>query len=427
MTVPAVDPARSRQAALGIVCTLRDAGHIAYFAGGCVRDELLGLAPSDYDVATDATPPRLKQLFPITNEVGASFGVMLIQTGRGEGKVINEVATFRADGSYTDKRRPDSVTFSTPEADAQRRDFTMNALFLDPLAGAAGADASPLGGKVIDFVGGRADLAARVLRAVGDPERRLAEDHLRALRAVRLASRLGFTIDAKTASAIRTHASDLGGVSRERIGDELRRTLAHPTRTRAIESLNALALDAPTLNEPHQTHALTHLAALPERVTLGTALAAWALDRGLDVLIPDSTLQRWRSALCLSNDEAGEVGGIVRSLALLRGPWLDQGVALQKRAAAGPWFESALSLLQAEDPARARTVHARVADLSRTVSGLCPGPFVTGDDLVALGMKPGPAFKRLLDNVYDAQLEDRVHDKSAALALARELARTMGV
>lgn len=422
-----MDPSRSRLAALGIVRTLRDAGHIAYFAGGCVRDELLGLAPSDYDVATDATPPRLKQLFPITNEVGASFGVMLIQTGRGSDKVINEVATFRADGTYTDKRRPDSVTFSSPEADAQRRDFTMNALFLDPLASAAGADASPLGGQVIDFVGGRADLAAKIVRAVGDPEKRLAEDNLRALRAVRLASRLGFTIEASTADAIRKHASDLGGVSRERIGDELRRMLSQPARAKSIETLNVLSLDAPTLNEAHQDHALTRLAALPERVPLGTALAAWALDRGLHVNTPDATLQRWRSALCLSNDESAELVGIVRCLALLRGSWLDQGVALQKRAAAGSWFNPALILLYTEDTARSATIEARVRGLAQSVSGLCPGAFVTGDDLLTLGLKPGPTFKRLLDDLYDAQLEDRVTDKSAALALARELARTMGV
>lgn len=407
--------------------TLRDAGHIAYFAGGCVRDELLGLVPSDYDVATDATPPRLKQLFPITNEVGASFGVMLVQTGRGEGKVINEVATFRADGTYTDKRRPDSVTFSSPEADAQRRDFTMNALFLDPLASAAGAEASPLGGRVIDFVGGRADLAARVVRAVGDPEKRLGEDHLRALRAVRLAAKLGFEIEAGTANAIRSHAGDLAGVSRERIGDEVRRMLAHPTRARAIEALKGLGLDAPTLNEPHIEHALTRLAGLPHGVTTGTALAAWAVDRGLELNTPEATLSRWRLALCLSNEELAEFGGVVRGLVLLRGGWLTLGVAGQKRSASSAWFGSALVLLQREDDGRAKTIAQRVAELGKTVSGLSPAPFVTGDDLVAMTMKPGPGFKRVLDAAYDAQLEDRVGTKDEAVALARELARTMGV
>lgn len=400
---------------------------MAYFAGGCVRDELLGLAPSDYDVATDATPARLKQLFPIANEVGASFGVMLVQTGRGVDKVINEVATFRADGTYTDKRRPDTVTFSTPEADARRRDFTMNALFLDPLAEAAGGDASPLGGRVLDFVGGRADLASKIVRAVGDAERRLAEDHLRALRAVRLASRLGFEIERGTADAIRKHAGDLGGVSRERIGDEVRRMLAHRTRADAVRTLNALALDAPTLNEESLEHSTTRLEALGDVASTGTALAAWALDRGLDVAAPEATIARWRRALCLSNEETAEFGGVVKHLAALRGGWARRGVAEQKRLASSPWFGAAHLVLGVEDAARSREIRERVEELAQTVSGLSPTPLLNGDDLVAMGMKPGPSFKKLLEEVYDAQLEDRVRDQGEARALARELARTMGV
>lgn len=427
VTVPAVDPARSREAALGIVRTLRSAGHVAYFAGGCVRDELLGLVPSDYDVATDATPLRLRQLFPYTNEVGASFGVMLVQTGRGLEKVINEVATFRADGTYTDKRRPDSVAFSTPEADAQRRDFTMNALFLDPLDDGGGSATSPCGGKVIDFVGGRADLKARVVRAVGDPTKRLAEDNLRALRAVRLAAKLGFVIEEGTANAIRGHASELGGVSRERIGDEVRRMLAPSTRAGAIRTLNELGLDAPTLTEPHAEHAFVRLAHLPEVVTTGTALAAWAVDRGMEVNTPEERLARWRVALCLSNEEVAEFGGVVRGIALLRGGWLGLGVAAQKRAAGSAWFGSALLLLESENVERARAVQARVEELRRTVSGLSPPAYITGDDLVAQGMKPGPGFRRILDAVYDAQLEGRVASRDDASMLARELARTLGV
>src|SRR5690606_2366392 len=171
-----------------IASTLRSHGHIAYFAGGCVRDALLGHPPTDYDIATDATPDRVQSLFDRTAAVGAHFGVVLVKR-RG---VTVEVATFRSEGPYSDQRRPDSVTFSDPESDARRRDFTINALFLDPLAG----------DKVIDFVGGRQDLKAGVVRAVGDPEARLAEDHLRALRAVRFTARLGFRLDQATAKAI---------------------------------------------------------------------------------------------------------------------------------------------------------------------------------------------------------------------------------
>ena len=183
---------RARQAATWIVRTLHDAGHIAYFAGGCVRDGLLGLHPTDFDIATDAPPQRVQGLFKRTAEVGAAFGVVLVHVtpeemgapGGRRDAVSVEVATFRSDGPYTDARRPDVVHFSDPQSDARRRDFTINALFLDPLQPADEATRSvgapDLQGRVIDYVGGVADLKGRVLRAVGDPEKRLAEDHLRA-------------------------------------------------------------------------------------------------------------------------------------------------------------------------------------------------------------------------------------------------------
>ena len=231
-----VEPPRqsssARRAGELIIKTLTEKGHTAYFAGGCVRDALLGRTPKDYDVATDATPDRITTLFPRTAEVGAAFGVVLVKTG----KEVTEVATFRSEGSYSDRRRPDSVTFSNPAEDAKRRDYTVNALFLDPLLGAdhphshpvieqtPGVVIAPHGshGRVIDFVGGLPDIKQRVLRAVGDPDQRLAEDHLRALRAARLAAKLGFHLDEGTAGAIRRHAADLQGVSRERVGEEIR-------------------------------------------------------------------------------------------------------------------------------------------------------------------------------------------------------------
>ena len=216
----------ARGTAASIVRRLREAGHVAYFAGGCVRDELLGLDPVDYDVATDARPDAIQAMFRKTAAVGASFGVVLVKEAGG----VVEVATFRSDGPYSDSRRPDRVEFADAAHDAQRRDFTINALFLDPLAA---EDSASIHGHVIDHVGGMADLRARVIRAVGDPERRLAEDHLRALRAVRFAARFGFAIEQGTASAIREHASDLEGVSRERVGDELRRMFLAETRAEA--------------------------------------------------------------------------------------------------------------------------------------------------------------------------------------------------
>jgi poly(A) polymerase len=324
----------NRDAAVTVIRTLRQAGHIAYFAGGCVRDELLGNPPDDYDVATDAIPPRIAELFPRSNHVGAAFGVMLVSVG----KSVVEVATFRADGRYTDKRRPDSVTFSDPVADAQRRDFTVNALFIDPTR--PGRELAPgriSSGEVIDHVGGLADLQARVLRAVGDPEKRLAEDHLRALRAARLAAKLGFEVDARTAGAIRVHASELAGVSRERIGEELRKMLAHPARARAAALIEDLGLDGPITGAMLGPPRSGVLAGIPPGAGFETALAAWAIQRGLAEergpalgLVP-----RWRDTMCLSNDERALFEQTLLHVILLRREWSGLGCG-SPQAGSGP-------------------------------------------------------------------------------------------
>ncbi|MFN0134265.1 MAG: CCA tRNA nucleotidyltransferase [Phycisphaerales bacterium] len=410
-------PEHARAAAVAIVRTLRDAGHIAYLAGGCVRDELLGLAPADFDVATDATPARLRVIFPRTAEVGEAFGVVLVTVGKSEGLAAAatvEVATFRADGPYSDRRRPDVVTFSDALADARRRDFTINALFLDPLAD------EPR--RIIDHVGGRDDLSRRLIRAVGDPEQRLAEDHLRALRAVRLAARLSFTIDAATADAIRRHAADLKGVSRERIGDELRRMLASPTRAAAARLLQSLTLDGPVLGESAADTPIRVLAGLPADADYPTSLAAWAIDRGIDRLGLTQTVQRWRRALCLSNEERTALRAALAAHNLLKsGAWTTLPMAGQKRAAVAEGFASGLVLLAADEPAVASGVRARLAHLEASIAGLAPAPLLVGDDLIAAGFKPGPAFKTILDRIYDAQLEGQLDSKIAALELARRL------
>ncbi|MEX2219992.1 MAG: CCA tRNA nucleotidyltransferase [Phycisphaerales bacterium] len=437
------DPAHARTAALAIVRRLRERGHTAYFAGGCVRDELLGLAPTDYDVATDATPDRIRALFKRTAEVGAAFGVILVTPTPEEGapdlprpeRPTVEVATFRAEGPYSDRRRPDSVSFSDPKSDALRRDFTINALFLDPLSPGLPAPGSPATvtetphGAVIDYVQGLPDLHTRILRAVGDPEARLAEDHLRALRAVRLAARLTLAIDPATASAIQRHARDLAGVSRERIGEEIRRMLAHDSRPRAITLLQQLSLDAPVLNEAPRPdsplHLLTSSPLHSPSNALARHLASWSLDRALTPT-PDAIrdlTRRWRAALCLSNDESSGLRAILLNLHLLEGPWPTLATAQQKRAiaAAGDHFLHALDLLTSRSPPAAATVRQRLADLTATPSGICPEPLLTGDDLVAMGLPPGPSYKKLLDRVYDAQLEDRIATPDAARELARSL------
>lgn len=439
-------PSRARDDALAVLTALRNAGHEAYFAGGCVRDELLGLHPTDYDVATSATPAQVASLFPAAQHVGASFGVVIVPQGHGAARSSTEVATFRADGTYSDARRPDAVTFSDKHADAQRRDFTINALFLDPLAPSepfataptsappapsptpsAHSATSPLGGTVIDLVNGLQDLRSRTLRAVGDPAQRLAEDHLRALRAVRFAARLDLTIDPATSAAIKADAAQLKGVSRERIGDELRRMMLHPSRARAAELMQAHTLDAPALDEPTSQAALTRLRALPEPgataipgsqhafpgerpapVALypAIALAAWSLDRAPPGTDHKTTASRLRRALCLSNDESAALLAVLEHHAALCGSWLDAPVALQKRAIARAGFSEAWHLFAAENAVGARNVLEVVDRHRKSGSGVAPEPLLKGDDLVRLGVKSGPLFKKVLDAVYDLQLED---------------------
>jgi poly(A) polymerase len=455
---------------------------VAYFAGGCVRDELLGLHPTDYDIATDATPAKITQLFPRTSSVGAAFGVVLAHVDAEQLPVLSdqvsiEVATFRADGPYSDARRPDAVTFSDARSDAARRDFTINALFLDPLAPPEPSQVAELtaagfptpSGNIIDLVGGVHDLRARVLRAVGDPDQRLAEDHLRALRAVRFSARLGFHIDPGTANAIRRHASSLRGVSRERIGEELRRMFAHPRRAHAAAWLQRLSLDAPVLDEqatiatpdtiePESilprlaglaAHQPLNLGKHPQRRGLpgavsganfdyipcfSVALAAWILDRthpsvSRECVLSDvdGVIRRLRKALCLSNEETADMTGLFKLMeriaALSQEPSQGRagGVFKLRKVGASPSLEGACAIMAGVDPGRIARLGARLEILAGDDIGLFPQPLVTGDDLVALGMKPGPLFKRVLDEVWDRQLDGDVRTREQAMELVTRL------
>lgn len=426
----------ARDAAVEVVRELRRAGFTAYFAGGCVRDEVLGVVPQDYDVATAAPPDNVRALFRHVSEVGASFGVMLHRVG---GNTI-EIATFRTEGLYSDKRRPDAVVYADAEHDARRRDFTINALFLDPLAPASvieiGGRRGELRGAVIDHVGGLPDLRAGVVRAVGDPERRLAEDHLRALRAVRFSARLGFTLDAATAEAITRHAGELEGVSRERVGDELRRMLGHPSRAEAIALMQALGLDAPALLDDEGAAAEAPVLAtrLPAEADAVLALAVWALarrvggaelPRALDAALSDhavdGVVRRLRESLCLSNDERDRLRAALGGARRLREDLARVGLAQQKRWLGAAWCSDAVALLHAADPASARSAEARAARLAATPSGLAPVPLINGSDLLGLGIAPGAALGRLLEAVYDLQLEDRVRTRGEALEAAGRL------
>jgi poly(A) polymerase len=419
--------------------TLRQAGHEAYFAGGCVRDELLGLHPTDYDIATSARPEQVRRLFRGTHHVGEAFGVVLVPIDQDapRGTDMVEVATFRSDGPYSDQRRPDRVIFSDPLGDARRRDFTINALFLDPLQPESTLPGlPPVRGRVIDHVGGIDDLRARIVRAVGDPDMRLREDHLRALRAVRFTTRLQFTLDPATAQAIRRHAASLAGVSRERIGDELRRMFAHPSRAQAATMLQDLGLDAAVLNEDHRHAPLLALRSLPAELAadgVAPPLAAWALDRHGPIQGHPlrALVGRWRDALCLSNDERRHLENLLLLHAQLVQWTGDPGtpvrVAAEKRLFARPEFRGAVALLSARNHDAAQQFIGRYEHLSNDGIGLNPPPLLSGDTLVSLGYKPGPGFRRVLDAVYDLQLEGAVRTTRQAEQAAVELMGAQGV
>ena len=395
-----------REFATEVVARLTARGFTALWAGGCVRDELLGLTPADYDIATDATPEQVQANFRRSNSFGASFGVVEVLGPRDDaGSWLKvQVATFRSDGTYTDGRRPDSVTYSSPEEDAQRRDFTINGMFFDPSSG-----------RVIDHVGGQADLRDRVLRAIGDASARFTEDKLRVLRAVRMAARFGLMIEATTFAAVRAMATEVTTVSAERIGEELRKILTHPDRVRGIDLMRDAGLVTPIL--PQVTgqidDAIDRLRRLPSRVSFELAFATL-----LPPLDAKGTAKVARQ-LRLSNDETARVGWLVaRRDALDAAETLPLSKLKPLLAHAGAGELIALH--------RARGATAGVAFCERflatTSAGeLDPAPLVTGDDLAALGMTPGPDFKRILAAVRDAQLENRLPSKTAALALVETL------
>jgi tRNA nucleotidyltransferase/poly(A) polymerase len=447
---PELPPTNSndRGDALAVLRRLREAGHVAYFAGGCVRDLLLGREPKDWDVATDAPPGRVRELFTHTQAVGAAFGVVLVRHRRSQ----VEVATFRSDGRYSDGRHPEGVTFTTAEEDAKRRDFTINGLFLDPLAtndaDLGHADRGSVAGRVIDLVGGQADIAARVVRAIGNPNKRFEEDHLRVLRAVRFAARLSFAIEPATAAAIRAHAPLLTRISPERVAEELRTMLPPPTRAEAWRLLNGLEL-APVIfrfvdvppGEPDENRSADGIFSKlePDRpVAFPLSLAAatvqwffWAAPIRVDVrqCFEKSTAGRLvgalRRALRLSNEECDAIDGTLQGLLPLTAD-APPGVAALKRFLARPTAGLSRKLMAATaaggglDAAKAAEVEGQLAKLEQT--DYAPPPLITGDDLTAAGFKPGPKFKRMLDAAYDAQLEGRATTRAEAMAASERAA-----
>jgi len=409
--------------ALAVLERIREAGHVAYFAGGCVRDSLLGFVPKDWDVATDAPPGQVRKLFPDTMAVGAAFGVILV---RHKASTV-EVATFRSDGEYADGRRPQSVRFTTAEEDAKRRDFTINGLFLDPTDD-----------RVIDFVGGQRDLRDRVLRAIGDPEARFAEDHLRLLRAVRFAARFDLAIEPATSLAIKRHAPHLIRISPERIADELRLILVAPTRRFAWRLLRDLGLSRSALrfagaelpSEEIVRDVFSEIQS--ETISNPLALASIAVTYALtgDAPATERVNREWagriardaRKYLKPSNEEVEHLKGILSQVAqLLADP--APRVAHLKRFLARQTSSDAITILQIlanfkEGPTSLLKTLGTLSELAKT--DYAPLPLLDGNDLLAMGWNPGPLFKRMLDEVYDAQLEGRISTKEQARDYATE-------
>jgi poly(A) polymerase len=462
--------------ATNIVRELRSRGFQAYLAGGCVRDTLLGVVPADYDVATDATPPEVMRIFPETYAVGAQFGVVLVpsrprahsptqakeawvghpSSAQQPGEILStnvssehpnyvEVATFRNDGTYTDGRHPDRVSYSKdPKEDVQRRDFTINGLLMDPLDG----------NRVLDFVGGREDLKAGIIRAIGDPERRFVEDKLRMLRAVRFAARFDYTIEPETHAAIQQLAGGIRQVSRERVRDELTRMLTEGHARCAFELLDSTRLLPEVLPEVDRMHGVeqppefhpegdvwTHTLLLLEKLPPGCSRAlAWGAllhDVGKpptfrvapDRIRFDGHVEvgtRMAEEIChrlhFSNEDTRQIADLVANHMRFADAERMKESTL-KRFLRLPRFDEHLELHRID----CLSSHGNLAlyDFVRNrlrqtpAEEIRPTPLLSGDDLIGLGYQPGPQFRDILSAVEDAQLEGALHSKDDALTFVR--------
>ena len=436
---------------------LRAAGYEAYLAGGCVRDLLLGREPSDYDVATSATPDIVLDLFPRTFAVGAHFGVVLVAQGEAETYFTTEVATFRSDGAYSDGRHPDAVRYTTTaEEDVKRRDFTINGLLLDPLQGANNPHVDPRT-AVLDYVDGVADLDARLVRAIGRPEERFEEDHLRMLRGVRFAARFGFDLEEKTKHAMRALAHKTSAVSRERVRDELTKMLTEGRARRAFELLDHTDLLTEVLPEvarmkgveqPPQYHpegdVWVHTLGLLAQLEAGCpATLAWGallhdvgkpatfrrapdrirFDGHVDVgmAIAADILRRFR----FSNEDTRQILALVENHMRFADADRMKSSTL-KRFFRLPQFEEHLALHRMDCTAGSGNLDhwnfVRERWQAMPEATVRPTPLLTGRDLIAAGYTPGPAFKPILSAIEDAQLDGTITTPEEALQLVARLA-----
>src|SRR6266516_609811 len=428
-------------AAREIAERLRESGHVAYLAGGCVRDIVRGETPKDFDIATDAKPETVQKIFPRTYAVGAHFGVILVV----ENRFQFEVATFRSDDVYVDGRRPSAVHFSSPEEDAKRRDFTINGMFYDPVAE-----------EVIDFVGGRADIDAKLVRAIGDPAQRFEEDRLRMLRAVRFATVLDYTIDKQTWDALVANAASINKISAERIREELVRILLSSNRIRGWDLLDSSGLMRAILPEldrmkgvlqPEQFHpegdVFEHtrlmLQFLPEKVSVPLVFAVLLHDvaKTLTATIDETGRLRFSGhdragaqmaeqimrRLRFSGAETEATVEMVRQHMVFKDvPKMRE--AKLKRFMARPTFDDELELHRGDCQGSHRMldnydflVRKREEFANEPI---IPPPLVRGDDLIALGLKPGPRFGEILEAVETQQLEGHLRTRKEAIEWVKQ-------
>ena len=452
------------EAALRIVQTLRSRGYEAYLAGGCVRDLLLSREPADYDVATNATPDVVLEMFPRTFAVGAHFGVVLVAPAAAGSGFVTEVATFRSDLDYSDGRHPDAVRYTnSAEEDVQRRDFTINGLLLDPLRPLHGGsfldecigNPKALRAAVLDNVGGLADLDAGIVRAIGRPELRFEEDRLRMLRAVRFAARFGFAIEPGTHRAIRSLAPRIHAVSRERVRDELTKMLTEGHARRAFELLDATGLlnevlpeiarmkgvEQPPLYHPEGdvwTHTLMLLDQLPPECSMTLAWGALLHDVGkpatfrrapdrirfdghveIGVAMGAEICRRFR----FSNEETRQVLALIENHMRFMDAQRMKASTL-KRFFRLDRFAEHLALHRMDCLAASgnldhwQFVRERFASMPEET--VRPKPLLTGRELIAAGYTPGARFREMLRAVEDAQLEGAIATEQEALQLVRE-------
>ncbi len=397
------------QAATAVMKTLNDRSFRALLAGGCVRDMLLSRTPKDYDVATNATPDEVRELFPKARLVGAKFGVVLVRRKSHD----IEVATFRTDGVYTDGRHPDEVTFGSEEDDARRRDFTINGLFLDPTTG-----------EIIDYVGGRDDIEASVLRTIGNANERFAEDYLRLLRAPRFAARLSFTIEESTRDAITKLAANLSHISPERIWIELEELITLPSRQRGFRWLVELGLHqhlSPNLSLIEKQ--CEHIAVVLGECTGDTIDPALAMAALLGGLSRPAARMVCRS-LRLSNRVTDDTLWLLTSLAPARESTTLELADFKLLMAHRAW-PMLTELLRAELIAEDADLspYQELSKRASTIpeSAVAPPPLLPGAMLIEMGVTPGPKFGDVLNAVYRAQLNKEIETPTEAQALARSL------